>query len=519
MAGDKYSLEGEPIPPITMLKNIIRSSKEAPAWKRYSFAAGLSLAILAITILLVSFLGRTVYIFAFIAVTLSSAYGGFGPGLVSTLISVFGADYFLIPPTPEIQFARHDILSTGLFGLVAVIVSGLAARQRQVQRNLLLITDSIPAGVAFIDSAMRYRFVNKVYFDRFGVTPDQAYGMPVKELVGPEVFQHIKPQIERALAGHTVEYENEILIKDGQRRTIQASIVPSRPKKGKIEGVYVLTTDITERKRAEDELRRHRQQLADLNQNLEEEIRVRLDQLRKKEEELNQVRKLEAVGQLAAGVAHEINNPLGVILGYVEAIEQDLQASDPLRAPMKEVIRETLRCKRLVQNLLAFSRERAPGIRLENPAAVVENALSLVDHQARLKSVTVVREFAGPIPEIAMDRSQMEQVVINLCTNAIDAMPGGGRLTVGLCHTDRWLEIRVADTGAGIPPDIQQKMFEPFFTTKGLGKGTGLGLSLVYESVKKHQGTIDVKSDMGKGSVFIVRLPLRSAPTEGATDD
>jgi len=502
-----------------MLKNIIRRSKETPAWKRYTFAAGLSLAVLAVTLLLESTLGRSVYIFAFIAVTLSSAYGGFGPGLISILISVFGVDYYLIPPTAEIHFSRNDLLSTGLFGLVALVVSGLAARQRKAQRDLLLITDSIPAGVAFIDSDLRYRFVNKIYFDRFGVTPDQAYGMPVEDLVGPEVFQHIKPQIERALAGHIVEYENEILIKDGQRRTIQASIVPSRPRKGKIEGVYVLTTDITERKRAEDELRRHRQQLADLNQNLEEEIRVRMDQLRKKEEELNQVRKLEAVGQLAAGVAHEINNPLGVILGYAEAIEQDLPASDPLRAPMKEVVRETLRCKRLVQNLLTFSREHPPGMRLENPAAVVENALSLVEHQARLKNVTVVREFAGPLPETPMDRSQMEQVVINLCTNALDAMPDGGRLTVGLSHTDRWLEIRVTDTGTGIPPEIRQKMFEPFFTTKGIGQGTGLGLSLVYESVTKHQGTIDVKSDMGKGSEFIVRLPLQPAATEGATDD
>ncbi len=265
-----------------MLKNIIRSSKEVPAWKRYAFAAGLSLAILAVTVFSESFLERAVYIFAFIAVTLSSAYGGFGPGLVSILISVFGIDYYPIPPAPVIHFARNDILSTVLFGLVAVIVSGLAARQRQVQRDLLLITDSIPAGVAFIDSDLRYRFVNKVYYDRFGLTPEQAYGMPIAELVGPDVFRHIQPHLQSALTGEPVEYENEITIKNHQRRIIQASIVPSRPREGKIEGVYVLTTDITERKRAEDELRRHRQQLADLNQNLEKEIRVRLDQFTKK---------------------------------------------------------------------------------------------------------------------------------------------------------------------------------------------------------------------------------------------
>ncbi len=198
------------------------------------------------------------------------------------------------------------------------------------------------------------------------------------------------------------------------------------------------------------------------------------------------MRKLEAVGQLAAGVAHEINNPLGVILGYAEAIEQDLPPSDPLRAPMEEVVRETLRCKRLVENLLTFSRERPPGMGLENPAVIVENALSLVEPQARLKNVKVVREFSEPLPETLMDRNQIEQVVINLCTNAMDSMPDGERqLTVGLCQADSGLEVRVKDTGTGIPPDIRQRMFEPFFTTKGVGEGTGLGLSLVFESVKK----------------------------------
>jgi PAS domain S-box-containing protein len=223
---------------------------------------------------------------------------------------------------------------------------------------------------------------------------------------------------------------------------------------------------------------------------------------------VRQTDKMSAVGQLAAGVAHEINNPLGVILGFVETMEQDLEKTSPLAEPMQAVIRETLRCKNLVQNLLAFSRERKPGMRPEEPVAVVESALSLVETQARVRNVVVVRDFKTPLSNVSMDRNQIEQVIINLCTNAMDAMSDGGTLTVGLSQAESWLEMGVSDTGTGIASDIQQRIFEPFFSTKEIGKGTGLGLSLVYDTVKKHQGTIEVQSEKGHGAQFIVRLPL-----------
>jgi signal transduction histidine kinase len=221
---------------------------------------------------------------------------------------------------------------------------------------------------------------------------------------------------------------------------------------------------------------------------------------------------MAAVGQLAGGVAHEINNPLGVILGFSQSLMRTVKADDPVHMPLASIEREAKRCKSLVQDLLTFSRVNKLERETCDLNEVVSSALTLVAAQTKVQDIELKRNLDEKMPPVRISRNQIQQVLVNLCTNAIDAMPRGGTLSVSTLFPDEmrgdYVQIRVADTGTGIPKEIVGNIFEPFFTTKEVGKGTGLGLSLVYEIVNKHHGTIDVESEVGQGTTFKVNLPL-----------
>ncbi len=230
-------------------------------------------------------------------------------------------------------------------------------------------------------------------------------------------------------------------------------------------------------------------------------------ELARREEQLRQSDKLTAVGRLAAGIAHEINNPLGSILGFAQAALARLAPADGLTPALKGIEEEALRCRNLVQSLLNFSRDGRGVFEDFELALAVEATVAMIEAQARAQGVTITREFA-PGLSASGDRSQIQQVVMNLCTNAVDAMPDGGRLTLrsgGLKGGKVYLEVE--DDGTGIPKDIRGRIFDPFFTTKDVGKGTGLGLSLVHEIVIRHRGTVEALFPRQRGSVFRVTLP------------
>src|SRR5258706_7815400 len=181
--------------------------------------------------------------------------------------------------------------------------------------------------------------------------------------------------------------------------------------------------------------------------------------------------RLASVGQLAAGVAHELNNPLSVILGFAQSLTHQYRKPDSLYTSLKSIEREALRCKRLVQDLLSFSRVPRPGKVMEDLPQVLESALSLVGTQARLQNVELIRDFPDSVPPMYMDRHRIQQMMINLCTNAMDAMPKGGKLTIRVARPAAGkdspsIEIQIIDSGTGIPPAIYNRIFEPFFTTK-----------------------------------------------------
>ncbi len=225
-----------------------------------------------------------------------------------------------------------------------------------------------------------------------------------------------------------------------------------------------------------------------------------------------QSQKMAAVGQLAAGVAHEINNPLGVILGFAEGMVGMLKAGDELEMPIRSIEREAMRCKALVENLLTFARTSQSNQIAMDVNLAVEQALVLIQPQAKIGRVKVSATLAEALPLILGNKSQIEQVIMNLAKNAIDAMPNGGSLALTselLKEGSRsWVCLKFIDDGTGIPPGVISKIFDPFFTTKPIGQGTGLGLSLVSEIVEKHSGEISVESDPGR-TTFTVKLPAQ----------
>jgi len=228
-----------------------------------------------------------------------------------------------------------------------------------------------------------------------------------------------------------------------------------------------------------------------------------------------QSEKMASVGVLASGMAHEINNPMGVILGFAQAIGRRLRADDPLSTPVKSIERESVRVKNLVQDLLTFSRTgQEESHQPVDLRTILETVLPPIEERARAAAIRIDRSLDSSLPPIMANRIQIQQIVQNLCANAIDAMPQGGVLTLGTRRSPErndCIDLQIGDTGMGIPEDIQTRIFEPFFTTKEIGKGTGLGLSVVYEIVQKHHGAIQIQSTPGRGSLFTITLPIQSS--------
>lgn len=239
-----------------------------------------------------------------------------------------------------------------------------------------------------------------------------------------------------------------------------------------------------------------------------QELQISHQELEKAQASLIRTEKLASLGQLAAGVAHEINNPLGTITIFAHLILKSLPEDDPRRADVQMIIDEANRTKEIVQGLLSFARETKIRPGATNINQILEEVLTLVVNQSLFHNIKIEKALAEHLPSTYADATQLKQVFLNIILNAAQAMNGTGDLFVSTEQdaTNRHLKIKIRDTGSGIPPEVMKKMFDPFFTTKE--KGTGLGLAISYGIVERHQGKIDVETELGKGSTFIVTLPV-----------
>ena len=221
--------------------------------------------------------------------------------------------------------------------------------------------------------------------------------------------------------------------------------------------------------------------------------------------------RLATLGQLAAGVAHEINNPLGTISIYAQMILDELgKDNDSCRESLKVVMKQTNRAGRIVKDLLEFARQSEPEMRILNINDILRKAIAITTHPAELQNIRLATNLAPELSDIEGDSDKLQQVFVNIIVNAIHAMPEGGELNFNTRDTDdsKGIEIEISDTGCGIPQEHLSKLFDPFFSTKSTGEGTGLGLSVSLGIVQRHNGAIDVKSKVGEGSTFIIRFPI-----------
>jgi signal transduction histidine kinase len=254
----------------------------------------------------------------------------------------------------------------------------------------------------------------------------------------------------------------------------------------------------------------------------EEEARIQLDtaykQLKESQEQLIQAEKLNSLGQLAASIAHEVNNPLSGVLVYVQLLAKKLNSGSLSKEKTLEYLKtmelELTRCGQLISNLLDFSRQTQPTFELVDINEVIDRALNLVTHAALLHHVQINKEFSPSISRVMADPNQIQQVITNLILNAIQAMPQGGTMTLRTANNNGGqVSIEVEDTGVGISHENMQKLFTPFFTTKREVKGVGLGLAVSYGIIQQHKGRIEVESEERKGSTFTVFLNACSGET------
>jgi two-component system NtrC family sensor kinase len=341
-----------------------------------------------------------------------------------------------------------------------------------------------------LDRQLRILSINKVGSAITGYPEDQLHGRPLREIASPDAWDDAEQRFADLLMGRGIQpFELQLRRHDDERVYLEVSarLVNDR---GGARSIHCIARNLTERRRLE--------------------------------EQLIHSEKLSAIGQLVAGVAHELNNPLTSISGYTQLMLRDTGLRDDVRSDLKHINIQAERAARIVQNLLVFAREHKPERRSVNLNEEFRNTLSLRAYQLRVDNITVVNQIDSDLPQTVADPFQLQQVMLNLINNAHQAMTergGPGTLTLRTfvtrlptgdadAMTPPMVVLSVSDNGVGIPARDLKRIFDPFYTTKPVGQGTGLGLSICFGIVQEHGGRIWAESEQGVGTTVYVALPL-----------
>lgn len=374
---------------------------------------------------------------------------------------------------------------------------------RESEARFRALADSAPV-LIWVNGPAGCEFVNQSYLDFFGKTLREVQEARWAEYLHPEdAAESVDAYRRAAAAGARFEATFRFRRADGVYRWFKSVGLP-RFTNERYSGHVGCSLDITDLREAD---RQRELVLADL--------RAKTDELKVTTQQLWQAARLAGVGELAASIAHELNNPLATVSLRVEGVLSKTPADDPRRKPLEIIEGEVERMARLVSNLLQFSRAGRDQVSTVDVCEELVKTTELTEHHLRKRQIVVSTEFAPAVPHIHADRQQLRQVFLNLFTNAADAMPSGGRLIVRVQPSELpggapAVAVEVADTGMGIPPDHLDRVSEAFFTTKEDGKGTGLGLAICKRIVHQHHGKLEIESTVGVGTTVCITLPVRA---------
>lgn len=357
-----------------------------------------------------------------------------------------------------------------------------------------------------VDADMKFLFVNKKWKDVLGYSDEEIKSLTLTDIIRKDTIPHCMEIFKEVFEGKAIQNIEAVFVSKNGREIFLEGNVDAYIKDGKFVSTRGIFRDVTERKKLEEQLR-HAQ-------------------------------KMQAIGQLAGGIAHEFNNILTTIIGYGDMLLMRMREDDPLRHNVEQILASSERAASLTQGLLTYSRKQATMLKAVSLNEIIRKTegllMKVIGEDIELRTV-----ITGEDLTVMADRGQIEQVLVNLATNAKDAMPDGGVLTIeigkvrdidkrtlseerivsnlknqGTEIEEGFAGIFITDTGTGIDKDTRERIFEPFFTTKDIGKGTGLGLAVVYGIIKQHDGYIYVYSEPGKGTTFKIYLPIIKSKVE-----
>jgi PAS domain S-box-containing protein len=343
---------------------------------------------------------------------------------------------------------------------------------------------------------------NKATEELTGYSSKELLKMNVRNFLAEEGLSLARGIRRKLFLSETVEqpYEQRLIRRDGAEKIVKLTTNLIR-EDDRLRGFQNIARDVTKEKEMQGKLSAAYRELSESHQRLKES-----------QEQLIQAEKLTSLGQLAASIAHEVNNPLSGVLAYTQLLAKkiggDSIPKEVALGYLSKMEAELTRSTKLIRNLLDFARQSPPEFRQLNLNDVVSRAFDLAAHSAELQHVQVIKELDPSLPNLMADFDQLYQVCTNLFLNAIQAMPQGGKLTIRTSVNDGQLKIEVQDTGCGISPENMRKLFTPFFTTKHEVKGVGLGLAISYGIIQRHHGRIEVQSKKGEGTTFTICLPL-----------
>ena len=375
---------------------------------------------------------------------------------------------------------EEDIQHLSIFANQASIIIENTRLYEQLvnERNFAEnVVESSPNCILVVNCDGTIRMVNPLAESIFCLEPGAAVGKPASEVFG----EPLRTIIREAIDGKTSD-GREVVVKrrEGARTILDVSTSQLKSQGGTVLGAVLIATDLTEAKKTEEWMRR--------------------------------VDRLSSLGQLSAGVAHEIRNPLASINFNIQLLSKRIQPDEKTIRIINNSLAGVERIKGLVKGMLDFSRPAPPQLKRESIHRAVEDAISLMDSQFSKHGIRVVQKLAAEAPDITFDSRQIQQVFVNILLNALQAMPEGGTVTVESSLGDetkelsRYLSVYISDTGAGIPREHFSKIFDPFFTTKP--EGTGLGLSIAHKVLEQHGAQIEIRSRVGQGTMFIIRFPI-----------